>query len=234
MTQHYDEIVQGLLRAALDDNHMIRSAAMRALGKTKSPEALPLLMLSLRDKAGFVYDFAIAALSAIDDPAVGPAMLERLTDEDPDVRRAAATVLGATRHAEAVPALITALQDEVLAVGHAAAQALGEIGDSAAVPALITAIEDPSADWAMCINAAQALGRLGDGTAVPAMIDVLRRRWDVVQGMNTTPPVRKNVMEALVKLGAAAVPALLTALQDDDIKVRHGAVEALGQIAGGD
>ena len=40
-------------------------------------------------------------------------------------------------------------------------------------------------------------------------------------------------MEALVKLGDGAVPYLLTALTDADVKVRHGAVETLGHLAGG-
>ena len=40
-------------------------------------------------------------------------------------------------------------------------------------------------------------------------------------------------VEALVKLGDGAVPYLLMALTDADVKVRHGAVETLGHLAGG-
>ena len=231
MTEHYDAIVQGLIDAAHDDNQLVRSAAVRALGRAKAAAAIPILILSLRDKAGFVYDFAMSALAGMDDPAIISAMMERLTDSDPEVRRAAATILGARQYREAVPGLIAALNDEVLEVGHAAASALGDIGDTSAVPALAAMLENPHTDWAMCINAAQALGKLGDASAVPAMIAIFRRRWEPVPGMNTTPPVRKNVLEALVKLGDSAVPYLLTALKDEDIKVRHGAVEALGHIA---
>jgi HEAT repeat protein len=231
MTEHYDEIVQGLIDAAHDDNQLVRSAAVRALGRAKAADAIPILILSLRDKAGFVYDFALAALAGMDDPAIIAAMMERLTDNDPEVRRAAATILGARQHREAVPGLIVALNDEVLEVGHAAATALGDIGDPSAVAPLAAVLESPHTDWAMCINAAQALGKLGDASAVPAMTGIFRRRWEPVPGMNTTPPVRKNVVEALVKLGDTAVPHLLTALKDEDIKVRHGAVEALGHIA---
>jgi HEAT repeat protein len=234
MTDTHDDIVQGLIQAAHDDNHLVRSAAVRALGRAKAPDAIPILLLALRDKAGFVYDFAVGALSGMDDPTIPPAMLERLQDNDSEVRRAAATVLGARRFQPSVQPLIAALKDEALEVGYAAAQALGEIGDTAAVPALVEALENPHSDWPMCINAAQALGSIGDASAAPALIGVFRRRWEPVPGMNTTPPVRKNVLEALVKLGDSVVPDLLTALQDDDVKVRHGAVEALGHIAARD
>ena len=231
MTEHYDAIVQGLIDAAHDDNQLVRSAAVRALGRAKAADAIPILVLSLRDKAGFVYDFAVSALAGMDAPAIIPAMMERLTDNDSEVRRAAATILGARKHREAVPGLIAALNDDVLEVGHAAAAALGDIGDPSAVAPLAAVLENPHTDWAMCINAAQALGKLGDPAAVPALIGIFRRRWDPVPGMNTTPPVRKNVLEALVQLGDSAVPQLLAALKDNDIKVRHGAVEALGHIA---
>ena len=207
------------------------SAAARALGRTKDPAATPALLNALRDKAGLVYDFALNALNDIRDPAAIPALMHMLHDADGDLRRAAVTVLGAMQHREAVPALTELLNDEVLAVGHAAAEALGKIGDASAVPALAQVLSSLHADWAMCINAAQALGALGDAQAIPAMIDIFRRRWDNIPGLNTTPPVRKHVIEALTKMGDAAVPALLAALKDADVKVRHGAIEALGHIA---
>jgi HEAT repeat protein len=142
--------------------------------------------------------------------------------------------LGALHFEPAIEPLIAALKDDEAAVGHAAALALGEIGSTAAVPALIEALENPHSDWPMCINAAQAVGKIGGTSAAAALIGVFRRRWEPVPGMNTTPPVRKNVLEALVKLGDPVVPQLLTALQDEDVKVRHGAVEALGHIAARD
>lgn len=228
------DIVQALIASLSDDNHMVRSAAARALGRTKDSAATPALLEALRDKAGLVYDFALNALSEMRDPAAIPALMDMLHNPDADLRRAAVTVLGALHHREAVPEIINRLNDEVLAVGHAAAETLGKIGDVSAVPALSQILSSLHADWAMCINAAQALGALGDPQAVPAMIDIFRRRWDNIPGLNTTPPVRKNVIEALAKIGEPAVPYLLAALNDTDVKVRHGAVEALGHIAQND
>lgn len=228
-----NEIVQALIERLQDDNHMVRSAAVRALGRSGDAAAVtPVLLAALRDKGGLVYDFALNTLGDMNDPAALPALHTMLADTDSDIRRAGAVLLGKQKAADAVPSLIGLLNDEVLAVGHAAAEALGEIGDVSAVPALMEVLANPHTDWAMCINTAQALGKLGDAQSAATLINVFRRRWDVVPGMNTTPPVRKNIMESLVKLGEGAVPALLAALEDADVKVRHGAVETLGHLAG--
>lgn len=228
-----NEIVQALIERLHDENHMVRSAAVRALGRSGEVAAVtPVLLAALRDKGGLVYDFALNTLGDMNDPSALPTLRTLLSDIDGDIRRAGAILLGKQKAADAVPSLIGLLNDDVLSVGHAAAEALGEIGDASAVPALMEVLASPHTDWAMCINAAQALGKLGDAQAAATLINVFRRRWDVVQGMNTTPPVRKHVMESLVKLGEGAVPALLAALEDADVKVRHGAVETLGHIAG--
>jgi HEAT repeat protein len=229
------EIVQALIGSLQDENHLVRGAAARALGRTADPAVVPALLQALRDKAGLVYDFALNALIEmhVDDPTVVTTLLGMVDDPDADIRRAAATLLGKQKASEAVPVLINLLGDEVLAVGHAAAEALGEIGDIQALAALVEILASPHTDWAMCINAAQAVGKLGDASAAPTLINVFRRRWDVVPGMNTTPPVRKHVMEALVRLGEGAVPYLVTTLSDADVKVRHGVVETLGHLGNG-
>lgn len=71
-----EAVTQGLMKALRDDNQLVRSAAARALGRMKAVEAVPLLMLSLRDKAGLVYDFAVNALSAMPAESVLGPMLE--------------------------------------------------------------------------------------------------------------------------------------------------------------
>jgi HEAT repeat protein len=230
-----EQIVQGLIHALVrDENYMVRSVAARALAKLDAPEATPALLNALRDKAGFIIDFATKALSDRKDPAALPTLMTMLVDEDADIRRAAISILAASNHQAAIPQIISLLDDPTPAVGHAAATALGMLQAQEAVPDLIAAIQSPHSDWGMCINAAQALGHLGSAQAVEAMIELLRRRWEQVPGMNTTPPVRKNVLEALVRIGEPAVPYLLLALKDQDVKVRHAAVEALGSIASGE
>lgn len=232
MTPDHSAILNGLLKAARDDSHLVRSAAVRALGKFRDREAVPALLVALRDEAGFVAEFAIAALSELPAEWVGAPMLERIADRDEAVRRAAVIVLGAVGYHEALPRLIAALDDPFPVVRQSAAEALGRLQDAAAVPALLQALTRATAegDWALAINAAQALSKLGAAEAAPAIIDLLRKRWDTVAATNSAPPVRKNAVEALARLGAGAVSCLLEALRDPELKVRHGAIEALGQI----
>ncbi|MBL8166460.1 MAG: HEAT repeat domain-containing protein [Anaerolineae bacterium] len=232
MTPDRSAILNGLLKAARDESYLVRSAAVRALGKLKERDAVPELLVALRDGAGFVADFAIAALSEMPGEWVGELMLERIADEDDNVRRAAVMVLGAVGYQAALPGLINALNDPVAVVQQFAAEALGKLQDAAAVPALLQALERATADgdWALAINTAQALSKIGAAEASPAIIALFRRRWDVVAATNSTPPVRKNAVEALARLGAGAMPYLLEALRDPELKVRHGAIEALGQM----
>jgi HEAT repeat protein len=229
-------ILDGLLKAARDESYLVRSAAVRALGKLKAREAVPELLVALRDGAGFVADFAIAALSELPAEWVGELMLERIADEDDNVRRAAVMVLGAVGHQEALPGLVNALNDPVAVVQQFAAEALGNLQNAAAVPALLQALERATieGDWALAINAAQALSKIGAVETSPAIIALFRRRWDVVAATNSTPPVRKNAVESLARLGTGAVPYLVEALRDPELKVRHGAIEALGLMVAQD
>ena len=43
------EIVQALIDSLHDDNHMVRSAAVRALGRTHNPTVTPALLQALHD-----------------------------------------------------------------------------------------------------------------------------------------------------------------------------------------
>ncbi len=225
------DIIQGLIHAAVrDDNHLVRGAAVRALGRTHDASVIEALLHALRDKGGVVHDFAIQALTELNHPAAVPHLLQLLADKDSDVRRAAALIVGSMGVEAAVPLLIDQLHDGVAGVGHAAAESLGKLGDPRAIQPLIDAIIPPDADWMMCISASQALGLLRAEAAVPALMNLFRRRWEPVPGMNTVPPVRKHTIEALARIGAAAIPDLLAALRDPDVKLRHSAVETLSQL----
>jgi HEAT repeat protein len=125
--------------------------------------------------------------------------------------------------APAVPALIQALGDSGWNVRRAAAEALGKLGDPQAVPALIQALGD--SDSAVRAVSAEALGAIGDPQAVPALIVALGD-WGDWWSEN----VRRAAAEALVRIGAPAVPALIQALGDRSENVRRAAAEALVRI----
>jgi HEAT repeat protein len=144
-----------------------------------------------------------------------PALIETLGDKD--VRRVACEALGEIGDASAVPVLIEAVGDEYEDVRWTACGALEEIGDASAVPALIKAL----GDWNKTVRttAGEALKKIGK-PAVPALIKAL---WDSNWDLRRT---------ACWVLGwirdASAVPALIEALGDKDI--RRVAYEALVQI----
>ncbi len=207
--------VPALIQALPNKNRWVRRAAAEALGEIGDPQAVPALVQALRDEDEDVRREAAWALGKIGASAV-PALVQALQDEDRWVRRAAAEALGKIGDPQAVPALIQTLQDKNIWVRRAAAEALGEIGDPQAMPALIQTLQDEVKD------VRRAVGKIGDPQAVPDLIQYFED-----QGKKD---VRRAAAEALGKIGAPAVPALIQALQDEDEDVRRAAAWALGQI----
>ena len=121
----------------------------------------------------------------------------------------------------------------------ASGDALRRIG-SAAVPVLISRLKDEDAKTRL--EAAESLGSIGPAAAaaVPALITLLKdeRKVLIAEAVQAewgfeadyTPEVRRCAVEALGRIGPAAMPALLNALGDQEEGVRRCAVEALGRI----
>jgi HEAT repeat protein len=147
-----------------------------------------------------------------EDGGSAAGLARALADASPELRAAAAWALGRSAGSAAVPALERGLADDAsAAVRAAAARALGTMGESSrrAMPALFAALADPSES--VRYEAAQALMKVG-----PAAADV--RSLTVAVG-NADPYVRGFAAWALGNIGAPAaeaVPALVTALAEDD------------------
>lgn len=180
-----------------------------------------------------------AGTALADDVAT---LIKQLESKDSDVRRAAVKSLAAKKKeaGSAAPALVKALkEDRDLYVRRFAAQALGEIGADPAVagPALTEAARSNRREIADA--ALTSLGKLGPG-AVPALVEVLKKRevrGGKPKGKSREPvhdasaTLRAKAAQALGNLGPdarEAVPALIEALQDPD--VRTDAATALGNI----
>jgi HEAT repeat protein len=75
--------------------------------------------------------------------------------------------------------------------------------------------------WYVRAHAAEALGRISDSSAATALGEALRDEswW-----------VRRNALDALVRIGTAAKPALLKALESDDRFAQDCATEALAAL----
>jgi HEAT repeat protein len=174
--------------------------------------------------------FAVQALVNIGDAAV-PDLVQALKDESPARRRLAADALGQiaamrTQPTSVISALTEALQDA--SARQAAARALARIDSRngpVVAPILIEGLRDR--DVKVAKYSASALGEIGAVT--PAVVPALGRALD-------DPRIQHSVLGALWKIGpdaAAAVPALVTALKDDNEAVRQAAAHALQLIGEG-
>lgn len=152
----------------------------------------------------------------------------------------AADVGRGTADKENVHALIGALKDEDAGVRRSAAQALGECGPGGreATGPLIAALDDE--DFWVGEAAADALRKI-TGTPEPQ-----RERRNRSREPSGVPPAVQNLLQAmqdpksrwmavvaLGEMGSAArdaIPALVDALEDDDVAVRWDAAKALGKM----
>jgi HEAT repeat protein len=126
--------------------------------------------------------------------------------------------------------LVQNLSASAVEVRRDAAYRLNQLGPKAqpALPALIKALDDPDKQvWAQAIGAIAKLGPAAH-EAIPVLLGALdtrerrgRRERDRVQTI-----VRSAY--ALSRIGPAAIPPLIQALESDDSGVRAGAAKALG------
>jgi HEAT repeat protein len=194
----FDDITNVLL-----DDPMIevRQSAVRALGDTKHPAAIPFLMEALRDSFWwFERGQAITdLLTAIEKmgPAVVEPLIEALGDKEGTVRKYAALVLGNLGDIRAIEELGMALYDLHHEVGEEAAEALVKFG-SKAVDILIESLNHPEA--AIREHAVVALGKIQDDRVAPVLIEMLQ---------DPERTVKMQTMQALAKLrDQRAIPAL--------------------------
>jgi len=214
-----------LLAALSAENPRARANAAFAIGEMEPrdgrAEALPRLMLSLKDDDDGVREACVRALGEIDDPEAVPALLGALRDKAVPVRAAAAWALGELKDARAVEGLMGGLKDSDRRVRKQVAWALGEIGDPRAVVVLVGAVADTDTDVRR--QAAWALGEIGDPAAVEPLVAALKDK---------DAEVRSQAAWALGEIDdRRAVAGLAGALQDTDVRVRKQAAWALGEIA---
>jgi HEAT repeat protein len=154
----------------------------------------------------------------------------RLRQSDPAGRRSAVGVLGLIGDRRALPQLHQALEDSDDTVKALAIWALGEIGDPAAVEpllAVIRGIERPNLASLMLLLAVEALGKLGD-RAVEPLRQLLIGEGEAFGGADERDSgfAKQTAAQSLGRIGAAAVPALIGALEDPDAFFERGDVMA--------
>ncbi|NWF64024.1 MAG: HEAT repeat domain-containing protein [Chloroflexi bacterium] len=201
---HDPATFEDLANVLLDDPIIeVRQAALKALGDSCHPAAVPFLMEALRDSFWWfereqaVQDL-LAAIEKIGDPVVVP-LIEALSDREKTVRKFAAMILGNLRDIRAIDELGMTLYDLHHEVGQAAAEALAQFG-APAVAVLAEALSHPEA--AVRGHAIRGLGRIRDERVTPYLIEMLQ---DPDQG------VRRQAIESLAKLRD---PRSILALQE--------------------
>ncbi len=153
-------------------------------------------------------------LIADNHPALYRILLDAIEDDDADVRIRASLALASQFHdASALPGLYEAMASGDRALQHAAAEAVWEIGDEDAA-GLIRALHYERG-WVRdaIAEALELSGWFPDDVDTEIALRIATWNW-----------------RAIVALGEAAVPGLVSALGDPDGNVRRGVVWTLGQI----
>jgi HEAT repeat protein len=169
---------------------------------------------------------ALAALG-LEARAAVSALSTAVSASDPELRTAAVQSLGAIgpEARKAVPGLAEALKDGDVRFQVTVLRVLGKLGPDAAeaLAAIQTCLQ--SGEREVRREAVAALGAMGP-TAEPAA--------RVLVELLASNDTHQATVDALVKIGKAAVPALLQAIDrttfNKDPHVRHGAVVALGRL----
>ncbi len=189
-------------------------------------------------------------------PSATPALIKILATAHPLIRGRAAEVLGMSRDKSAIPALLDVLKGEFFTVRSRAALALANIGDLQAIPAILPLLKDREDE----VRAAgcTALGKFRDPSTFDEIANVLlddpkievRQAAARALGDTKHPAAAPLLMEALhdsfwwyereqaasellnaiEKMGTAAIDPLLKALEDREGTVRKFAAALLGRL----
>lgn len=189
-------------------------------------------------------------------PAATPTLIKLLGSAHPVMRGRAAEVFAISKDRAAVPALLDAVQSEYFTVRSRAAMALAKIGEPKATPHLLKLLQDPEDE--VRIAACLALGYFRDPSTFDDITNVLlddpkievRQAAARALGSTQLPSALPYLMEALhdsfwwyereyavgdllqaiEKMGYAAVDPLIESLQDREGTVRKFAAILLGKI----
>ncbi|MDY6823210.1 MAG: HEAT repeat domain-containing protein [Thermodesulfobacteriota bacterium] len=222
------------------ENWMVRRNAANKLAEMgrDASKAVPALILAMLDDSDWRSHYASVriaaarALGAIGFPAraANPALIEMSKSDNYRVRLAAVEALGKIGPRSAsnvIAALKDALDDPDFDVRREAASALGGFGVDAesTVDQLVKALSGP--DFDVRRQAATSLGRIGPRSdeAIQALVNTLDDRdADVrtaaVKALGMVVPEKRKVV----------LPAVISALNDNNESVRLGAVSAVASI----
>ena len=241
-----------LAEATRHSDAKIRKQAVRHLGGLKMPEFIPVFESILHQKAqspDVLYNTIVALEQQKGEAIVGALQLATQTNSA-QIRLHAAKLLGQLKSEKSIDTLIRLLADSNSYVKNAAIQALTEIGEPAIQP-LIAVLDSQAQD--VIPDRAQNLAFIADYEYIAnAYIDEARlesRRVNTQAAVNQVlgalkaesaisrlialladDDLHSSASAALVTMAGAAVPTLITALQNEPDDIRIKVAEALGTI----
>jgi len=189
-------------------------------------------------------------------PSASPILIKVLATAHPIIRARVADVFAISRDKSAAAALLDALQGEYFTVRSRAAIALGRIGVTKAIEPLLNALKDPEDEVriAACLAlgffkdpstfdditnvllddpkievrqaAAKALGNTRHPAALPYLLEALHDPFWWYEREYAAG----DLLDAIEKMGTAAVVPLIDALQDKEGTIRKFAAALLGKL----
>jgi HEAT repeat protein len=214
-----------------DQDPRVRTAAVKALGKSDDPLVLEALLGKVDDKDGVVREAVLASLALFDDPRVVDLFLKLLMDCD------LGALLETIKNHQAKPdkRAVAPPVEQIRRVTKCEKGTLGQAikyqqtrPDKRAVEPLIQLLNDP--DQFICSTAAAAMGAGGDPRAVDPLIQAVRTQpGEDPKDTNRSFALRSTAIEALGKIGdPRAAPVLMEAVADKRLTVF--AIRSLGMI----
>jgi HEAT repeat protein len=227
-----EKAVEPLMEFIGSDEPGIRRAAIRALGRLKSPKAVERILEVLKDDESTAREEAMIALGEIGDPRVVDTLIKALRDPSEKIAASAATALEkmswkpAGNHQKAwyffakkdwqasvelgqpsIEPLVSSLRNTDIATRVKAINALGEIGDEQVLELLMNAFQDTDATVRKAVI--RAIGKIDHERAFQFLIDILQGQDNAndqsmrLLAMDTVLPLMGNeVLSSLLRMYA--------------------------------
>lgn len=236
-----------ILRAMKSTNDEIRFFACTALGNSKIPQGVTVLLRALGDERWRVRKAASDALVKYGEAVIAPLQQVLKITEDEDISFWAIKTLGKLGP-KAQRFLLEALRSGDKKTRYVIAAALGESGDKRVIRVLIESLADP--DWTIRKSATMALAEIGEN-AVDMMLEYLRGpNEDIRDGcLRALVKTRNNglqklfdeiirmddnhrflIRRSIVKIGSRVVEPLMRLFKLKNPEILAFSASALGEI----
>ncbi len=209
-------------QAALSQDGYERGAAMRILGKSADPRAIPILVNGMQDHQPTIRVASASGLGQLGLSEAVPYLVDALTKGIPALRTAAAVSLGKLGATDTIPLLKKSLDDGDPGVQAAAVDALLRLGTPYNVvdPTIMNLIGHKNPGLRSGAAKALANGQVRD---VMRPLSLLLK--------DPVPRPRITAVRSLGRVGGRNVlPQLKTALRDSDQAVQATAAGAIARI----